>query len=84
MRALVNRVVLGLSQAWAIATKDLRVYYFNPPMLMFGLILPILLFFSFSVRRGLTAEVGIVHLMSLTLFFTASTAGPRSPATSTT
>jgi len=68
----------GLGQAWAIAAKDLRTYYFNPPMLMFGLIMPVLLFFSFSVRRGadLSPQTGIMHLTSMVLFFTASTAGP--------
>jgi len=68
----------GLSQAWAIAAKDLRTYYFNPPMVMFGLIMPVLLFFSFSVRRGadLSPQTGIMHLTSMILFFTASTAGP--------
>ena len=73
-----SRTVGGLGQAWAIAAKDLRTYYFNPPMLMFGLIMPILLFFSFSVRRGvdLSPQTGITHLMSMIIFFTASTAGP--------
>jgi len=73
-----SRTVGGLSQAWAIAAKDLRTYYFNPPMVMFGLIMPVLLFFSFSVRRGvgLSPQTGITHLMSMILFFTASTTGP--------
>lgn len=71
-----SRITGGLSQAWAIAAKDLCTYYFNPPMLMFGLIMPVLLFFSFSVRRGLPPQTGITHLISLVLFFTASTAGP--------
>jgi ABC-2 type transport system permease protein len=75
---LWSRTVGGLGQAWAIAAKDLRTYYFNPPMVMFGLMMPILLFFSFSVRRGvdLSPQTGITHLMSMILFFTASTAGP--------
>ena len=71
------RTIGGLGQAWAIAAKDLRTYYFNPPMIMFGLIMPVLLFFSFSMRRAdLTHEMGIIHLLSMTLFFTSSTAGP--------
>ena len=75
--SLWNRTVGSLSQAWAIAAKDLRTYYFNPPMLMFGLVMPVLLFFSFSMRRGdLSRQMGVMHLMSMVLFFTASTAGP--------
>ncbi|MBD3182000.1 hypothetical protein GF312_06900 [Candidatus Poribacteria bacterium] len=73
-----SRTIGALGQAWAIAVKDLRTYYFNPPMVMFGLIMPVLLFFSFSVRRGteLSPQLGIINLSSMILFFTASTAGP--------
>ncbi len=65
-----------LDQAWAVAVKDVRVYYLTPPMIMFGLLLPFFLFFSFSVKREMGAEVGIARLLALTTFFTASSAGP--------
>jgi ABC-2 type transport system permease protein len=65
-----------LAQAWAVAVKDVRVYYLTPPMIMFGLLLPFFLFFSFSIRREIGAEVGIARLLALTTFFTASSAGP--------
>jgi len=72
-----KRMIGNLGQIWAITTKDLRTYYFNPPMIMFGLAMPVLLFFSFSMRRaGMSRQMGIMHLMSMILFFTASTAGP--------
>lgn len=64
------------AQAWTLAVKDIRVYYMKPPMIMFGILLPLFLFFSFSVRRGAGAAVGISHLLALTTFFTASSAGP--------
>jgi ABC-2 type transport system permease protein len=65
-----------LAQAWAVAVKDVRVYYLTPPMIMFGLLLPFFLFFSFSVKREVGAEVGLARLLALTTFFTASSAGP--------
>lgn len=65
-----------LAQAWTIAVKDVRVYYLQPPMIMFGLLLPFFLFFSFSVKRDIGAQVGIARLLALTTFFTASSAGP--------
>jgi ABC-2 type transport system permease protein len=65
-----------VSQAWNVAVKDVRVYYLTPPMIMFGLLLPFFLFFSFSVRRQIAMEVGIARLLALTTFFTASSAGP--------
>jgi ABC-2 type transport system permease protein len=64
------------AQAWTVAVKDVRVYYLTPPMIMFGLLLPFFLFFSFSVKRDIGAEVGLARLLALTTFFTASSAGP--------
>lgn len=65
-----------LAQAGAVAVKDVRVYYLTPPMIMFGLLLPFFLFFSFSVKREVGAAVGMARLLALTTFFTASSAGP--------
>ena len=63
-------------QALAIAVKDVRVYYLTPPMVMFGLLMPFFMFFSFSVGRGLGPETSVARLLALTTFFTASSAGP--------
>jgi ABC-2 type transport system permease protein len=65
-----------MAQAWVVAFKDVRVYYLTPPMIMFGLLLPFFLFFSFSIKREIEAEVGMARLLALTTFFTASSAGP--------
>jgi ABC-2 type transport system permease protein len=65
-----------LAQAWNVAIKDVRVYYLTPPMIMFGLMMPFFMFFSFSVRREMAAAQGIARLLALTTFFTASSAGP--------
>jgi ABC-2 type transport system permease protein len=45
-------------------------------MIMFGLLLPFFLFFSFSIKREIGMEVGLARLLALTTFFTASSAGP--------
>lgn len=65
-----------LAQAWTVAVKDVRVYYLQPPMIMFGLLLPFFLFFSFSIKREIGAQVGMARLLALTTFFTASSVGP--------
>ena len=65
-----------LAQAWTVAVKDVRVYYMTAPMIMFGLLLPFFLFFSFSIKREVGVDVGIARLLALTTFFTASSAGP--------
>jgi ABC-2 type transport system permease protein len=71
-----QRIGDEVAQAWTVAVKDVRVYYMTPPMIMFGLLLPFFLFFSFSIRRDVGADVGIARLLALTTFFTASSAGP--------
>lgn len=65
-----------LSQAWTVTVKDMKVYYLRPGMLMFGLLMPFFMFFSFSVRREMAAEQGVARLLALTTFFTAAAAGP--------
>jgi ABC-2 type transport system permease protein len=65
-----------LAQAWTVAAKDIRVYYLKPGMIMFGLLMPFGLFFSFSVRREMAAAQGVARLLAMTVFFTAAAAGP--------
>jgi len=64
------------AQAWAVAAKDVRVYYLRPGMIMFGFLMPFFMFFSFSVRREMAAAQGVARLLALTVFFTAAAAGP--------
>jgi ABC-2 type transport system permease protein len=75
-RGWTKRLGDEISQAWTVAVKDVRVYYLTPPMIMFGLLLPFFLFFSFSIKREIGMEVGLARLLALTTFFTASSAGP--------
>ncbi|MFQ5420528.1 MAG: ABC transporter permease [Anaerolineae bacterium] len=72
----MQRLRNELAQAWAVAVKDVRVYYLTPPMIMFGLLLPFFLFFSFSIKREVDAAEGLTRLLAMTTFFTASSAGP--------
>jgi ABC-2 type transport system permease protein len=65
-----------LAQAWAITLKDVKVHYLRPGIIMFGLVMPFFLFFSFSVRRQMAAEEGVARLLAVTVLFTAAAAGP--------
>ena len=76
MNESLRRLGDEVAQAWTIAVKDVRVYYLTPPMIMFGLLWPFFLFFSFSIKRAVAPGVGIARLLALTTFFTASSAGP--------
>jgi len=73
---VLARIGDEMAQAWAIAVKDVRIYYFTPPMIMTGLLLPLFAFFTFSVKRELGPEAGVARLLAMTTFFTASSAGP--------
>ena len=72
----VQRARDELAQAWTVASKDIRVYYLKPGMLMFGFLMPFFLFFSFAVKREMAPGQGIAQLLAMTIFFTAAAAGP--------
>ncbi len=72
----ISRLTDELAQAWTVAVKDMKVYYLRPGMIMFGLLMPFFMFFSFSVRREMAAAQGVARLLALTTFFTAASAGP--------
>ena len=74
--SITHRIWAEIGQGLTIAIKDVRVYYLQPPMIMFGLLMPFFMFFSFSIGRGLGADTSVARLLALTTFFTASSAGP--------
>ena len=74
--SLWKRLGQEAAQAWAIFLKDIRVYYLQPPMIMYGLVMPFFIFFSFAVKRNLGIQCSMANLLALTTFFTASSAGP--------
>jgi ABC-2 type transport system permease protein len=67
-----RRTKNDLARAWAIARKDIRIYYFKPPVVMFGIMMPVFLFLAFMVRRDVDAEELIPGLLAMTIFFGSS------------
>jgi ABC-2 type transport system permease protein len=68
----------GLRKAWAISTKDMKIYYFQPAVLIFGLVFPIAIFFAFLIGRDVQAVNLFPGLIALTLFFSTTTVAPFS------
>jgi len=71
----------GLSEqvrrAWAIAKKDIRIYYFKGPVLIFGIFMPVFLFLAFLMgSRQLPLAFLVSGLIGMTLFFTATAVSP--------
>jgi len=67
-----------LKVAWAIAVKDMKIYYLRPPSLMFGILFPFSMFLSFVIGRNMPISRAIPVLVAQTVFFAASTIGPVS------
>jgi ABC-2 type transport system permease protein len=67
-----------IKRSWAITLNDMRVYYLRPPSLMFGILFPLALFFSFSVGRNMPFENIIPVLIAQTVFWASSSIGPAS------
>ncbi len=65
-----------LSRAWAVCKKDIQVYYFKGPVIVYGPVLPGFLFLAFYVGRHLTVGFLIPGLIAMTTFFTATSVGP--------
>lgn len=70
------RVLWETGRAWAIAKKDMRIYYIKPPTIMFGVFFPAFLFLSFAVGRNIPLQSLIPGLTAITVFFTSSSIGP--------
>ena len=72
----LTRLQHEATRAWAIAEKDIRIYYAKPPVLMWGILLPFFMFLSWSVGRNRPTGALIPSLVAITVFFTASSIGP--------
>jgi ABC-2 type transport system permease protein len=64
-------------RAWAIAKKDIRIYYSKGPVLIFGVFMPVFLFLAFFLGgRQLPLAFLLSGLVGMTLFFTSTAVSP--------
>lgn len=68
-----RRVSSGM---WAVAKKDMRLYYVKGPVVIFGLLFPLFLFLAFSLGRNLTGDMFAAPMLVMAVFFTSSSVGP--------
>ncbi len=59
-----------------ITGKNMRLYYTKPPVLMFGILFPLFMFFAFFVGRHLDLTTFFPGFLGMMVFFTASSVGP--------
>lgn len=69
-------VIDELRRSWIITVKDMKIYYLRPPALMFGILFPVALFFTFTVGRNIPDERLIPLLAAQTVFWSSSSIGP--------
>ena len=65
-----------LKRSWAITVKDVKIYYLRPPALMFGILFPVALFFTFTIGRDIPNDRLIPLLAAQTVFWASSSIGP--------
>ena len=63
-------------RALTIAQKDIRIYYFKGPVIIFGVLFPVFLFLAFMIGRHMSVDFMIPGLLGMILFFTATSVSP--------
>ena len=56
--------------------KNMRIYYFKGPVVVFGLLFPLIMFLTFFIGRDLDIILFFPGFLAMMLFFTASSVGP--------
>jgi ABC-2 type transport system permease protein len=64
--------------AWAIAKKDMIIYYLKPNIIVSGMLFPLFMFLAFAVGRPGDPSVMIPGLIAITILFSASSIEPVS------
>ena len=67
-----------LNAAWAIAKKDITIYYLKPNIIVMGALFPLFMFLAFAVGRAAEPSVMIPGLIAITILFSASSIEPVS------
>ena len=63
-----------LQKAIIIAGNDAKIYYFKPPSIFFGIMLPLVLYFAFTMGRPCVTEAyRLTGVVAIATFFGAST-----------
>ncbi len=71
-----SHIKLRINQIFAIANKNMRIYYTEPPILIFGILFPSFLFLAFALGKNIPFAELIPGLLGITFFFTGSSVGP--------
>ena len=73
-----NQLCSELTAAWAIAKKDILIYYLKPNIIVSGALFPLFMFLAFAVGRPAEPSTMIPGLIAITILFSASSIEPVS------
>ena len=74
----MERLSREMSAAWAIAKKDMRIYYLKPNIIVSGILFPLFMFLAFAIGKNAPPGTLIPGLIAITLLFSASSIEPVS------
>jgi ABC-2 type transport system permease protein len=69
-------LVEQFKRSFAVAKKNVKIYYSKGPVIVFGLIFPLFLFLAYTIGRSMPLEELLPGLIGMTTFFTATSVGP--------
>ena len=73
-----GQIYTELNAAWAIAKKDIAIYYLKPNIIVSGALFPLFMFLAFAVGKPAGPSVMIPGLIAITILFSASSIEPVS------
>jgi ABC-2 type transport system permease protein len=73
-----GQVYIELNAAWAIARKDIAIYYLKPNIIVSGALFPLFMFLAFAVGKPAGPSIMIPGLIAITILFSASSIEPVS------
>ena len=69
-------LMTDLKRSFAIAEKDMKIFFLKGPVIIMGLLFPLFLFAAFLIGKHLSHAELFVALMAMTAFFTSTAVGP--------
>jgi ABC-2 type transport system permease protein len=73
-----REICTGFSAAWAIARKDILIYYLKPNIIVSGMLFPLFMFLAFAVGRPGEPATMVPGLIAITILFSSSSIEPVS------
>ena len=69
-------IIDQIIRSWAIAKKDMKIYYSKGPVVLMGVMYPAFMFISYAFGRNMAVVSLMPGLISMSVFFTCSAIAP--------